>query len=91
MRVDDENEIEVHREKGVIALPEVNLTQVFSVNQLVKASGLSNDFIEQECNKYQASNGKTGLPWFRRGSRKGIYVLSFTEFMHRLEKEVLIG
>ena len=89
--MDNENKIEELRDKGVTTLPEVNLAQVFSVNQLVKASGLSNAFIEQACNKYQASNGKTGLPWFRRGSRRGIYILSFAEFMHRLEKEVLLG
>lgn len=88
---DSENKIEELREKGVVALPKVNLTQVFSVNSLAKASGLSNDFIEEACNKFQASNGRMGLPWFRRGSRKGIYVLSFAEFVHRLEKEVLLG
>lgn len=89
--MDEKNEIEDLRENGVTSLPKVNLTQVYSVHQLAKASGLSNDFLEEACNKYQASNGRTGLPWFRRGSRKGIYVLSFAEFMHRLEKEVLLG
>ena len=89
--MEPENKIEEQRGKGIVALPTVNLTQVFSVNQLVKASGLSNDFIEQACDQYQASNGKVGLPWFRRGSRKGIYILSFAEYMHRLEKEVLLG
>lgn len=89
--MDETNEIEAQRENGVTVLPEVNLAQVYSVNQLAKASGLSNSFLEAECNKYQASNGKVGLPWFRRGSRRGIYVLSFAEFMHRLEKEVLLG
>ena len=89
--MESENKIEEQRENGIVALPTVNLTQVFSVNQLVKASGLSNDFIEQACDKYQSSGGKVGLPWFRRGSRKGIYILSFAEYMHRLEKEVLLG
>lgn len=89
--MDERDEIEEQRKKGVTALPSVNLVQVFSVNELAKASGLSDNFIDNACNKYQASNGKTGLPWFRRGSRKGIFVLSFAEFMHRLEKEVLLG
>ena len=88
--MEEENTIETQRERGIVSLPTVNLTQVFSVNQLVKASGLSNAFIEQACNQYQASGGRIGLPWFRRGSRKGIYVLSFAEYMHRLEKEVLL-
>ena len=85
------NKIEGLRKNGVVSLPEVNLVKCYSVNQLVKESGLSNDFIEQACQEFQASNGKIGLPWFRRGSRKGIYVLSFAEFMHRLEKGVLLG
>lgn len=88
-----EEELTIDKQRGdsVANLPEVNLAKVYSVNQLAKASGLSNTFIEEECNKYQASNGRIGLPWFRRGSRRGIYVLSFAEFMHRLEKDVLLG
>lgn len=75
----------------VVALPEVNLVKCYSINQLAKESGLSDDFLLQACEEYAASNGKIGLPWFRRGTRKGIFVLSFAEFMHKLEKKVLLG
>lgn len=84
-------EQQVTRDSELVALPEVNLVKCYSVNQLAKESGLSNDFIEQACAEYAASNGKIGLPWFRRGSRKGVFVLSFAEYMHKLEKDVLLG
>lgn len=83
--------IEEQRKDSVATLPDVNLVKCYSIHELAKKSGLSDNFIEQECEKFQASNGRMGLPWFRRGTRRGIYVLSFAEFMHRLEKEVLLG
>ena len=89
--MEEEKTIEQKREEGISALPKVNLVQCFSINQLAKESGLSDDFLQQACNEYQASNGKMGLPWFERGTRKGVFVLSFAEFIHGLEKKVLLG
>lgn len=85
------NEENAETKEELVALPEVNLVKCYSINQLAKESGLSDDFLQQACEEYAASNGKMGLPWFRRGSRKGVFVLSFAEFMHKLEKDVLLG
>ncbi len=85
----DEEKAEAREE--LVALPEINLVKCYSINQLAKESGLSDDFLQQACAEYAASNGRIGLPWFRRGTRKGVFVLSFAEFMHKLEKDVLLG
>lgn len=65
--------------------------KVYSVHELQMVSGLGTKLIEQACAEYQASNGRTGLPWFRRGSRKGILGKSFIEWVRRKEREVLLN
>ena len=78
-------------ENGGSFLNKISLVKVYSENQLKHESGLSQEFISQALNEYQASNGKLGLPWFRRGSRRGILGVSFVEFIQRKEREVLLG
>ncbi len=78
-------------ENGGSFLNQISLVKVYSENQLKHESGLSQEFISQALNEYQASNGKLGLPWFRRGSRRGILGVSFVEFIQRKEREVLLG
>lgn len=70
---------------------EISLVKVYSENQLKHETGLSQEFITQALNEWQASNGRMGLPWFRRGSRRGILGVSFVEFIQRKEREVLLG
>ena len=70
---------------------EISLVKVYSENQLKQETGLSQEFITQALNEWQASNGRMGLPWFRRGSRRGILGVSFVEFIQRKEREVLLG
>ena len=79
------------KEKSGNFLEQISLVRVYSENQLKHESGLSQEFISQALDEYQASNGKMGLPWFRRGSRKGILGVSFVEFIQRKEREVLFG
>lgn len=69
----------------------ISLVKVYSENQLKHETGLSQEFITQALNEWQASNGRIGLPWFRRGSRRGILGVSFVEFIQRKEREVLLG
>jgi len=69
----------------------ISLVKVYSENQLKQETGLSQEFITQALNEWQASNGRIGLPWFRRGSRRGILGVSFVEFIQRKEREVLLG
>ena len=69
----------------------ISLVKVYSENQLKHETGLSQEFITQALNEWQASNGRMGLPWFRRGSRRGILGVSFVEFIQRKEREVLLG
>lgn len=73
------------REENKIAV------KVYSVNELHKKSGLGTKLLEQALDEYQASNGKFGLPWFRRGSRKGILESSFVGWLKRKEREVLLN
>ena len=79
------------KEKSGNFLEQISLVRVYSENQLKHESGLSQEFISQALAEYQASNGKMGLPWFRRGSRKGILGVSFVEFIKRKEREVILG
>ena len=69
----------------------ISLVKVYSENQLKHETGMSQEFITQALNEWQASNGRMGLPWFRRGSRRGILGVSFVEFIQRKEREVLLG
>jgi hypothetical protein len=69
----------------------ISLVKVYSENQLKHETGLSQEFITQALNEWQASNGRMGLPWFRRGSRRGILGVSFVEYIQRMEREVLLG
>ena len=70
-------------------MPELNPVKVYSVHELAQRSGLSNQAIEQATDEYQASGGRIGLPWFRRGSRKGILWLSFVRWIQAKELEVV--
>ena len=78
-------------ENGGNFLNQISLVKVYSENQLKQESGLSQEFISQALDEYQASNGRIGLPWFRRGSRRGILGVSFVEYIQRKEREVLLG
>ena len=70
-------------------MPELNPVKVYSVHELAQRSGLSNQAIEQATDEYQTSGGRIGLPWFRRGSRKGILWLSFVRWIQAKELEVV--